>query len=119
MNLRHLVVLAALVGFPIMELAWGGPHIQYDDAGNVNWRPTFAMAMSQAQKMGRMVFVQASKEKDKGSDPRRSIRPIPAFSPGTIFDSDLAKGFSPRGEKQTDLLSREYPQHTLLLTADW
>jgi hypothetical protein len=73
MNLRLLVGLATLIGLPIMELAWGGPHIHYDDAGNINWRPTYPAAMSIAQKSVRPVFLQISKDKDKASEDQVAV----------------------------------------------
>jgi hypothetical protein len=57
-----------VVGLSIGESAWGGPHPFFDDSGNVNWRPTYAQALAQAQKAGRPIFVDASKDGEKNCE---------------------------------------------------
>lgn len=68
MNHRLLVSLSALVAMAVLECARAGPHVHYDDGGNINWRPNYAVAYAVAQKATKPIFVHASKDKDKASE---------------------------------------------------
>jgi hypothetical protein len=61
---RLLVGVVALAGLAILELASAAPHPFYDDGGAVHWRP-YQQAFVLAQKYGRPVFIEVSKDKDK------------------------------------------------------
>jgi outer membrane protein assembly factor BamD (BamD/ComL family) len=67
MNHRLLVSLSALVTLAVLGVR-AGPHVHYDDGGNINWKPTYAVAFSIAQKSTKPIFVHASKDKDKASE---------------------------------------------------
>jgi len=73
-NHRLRIGALALILFLLPQLAQSGPHLFYaDEAGNINWRPTYAAALAAAKKTGRPIFVQFSKEDHKPSEDQVAV----------------------------------------------
>jgi hypothetical protein len=70
--------LALLGGLVLTAPAVAGPHPFHDDHGNINWRPNWQVAVQQAQKGGKPLFIEICND---GDGTCRS------FAGGTLRDS--------------------------------